>query len=81
MPAWRVRDFHDDDLDQAIRIWDQSRETGEPVFSAAEVVSIARAGHPALVAVVEREVVGMAAAKVEGERAWLALFALDARWR
>ncbi|MDA3628443.1 GNAT family N-acetyltransferase [Saccharopolyspora oryzae] len=81
MPAWRVRDFHDDDLDQAIRIWDQSRETGEPVFSAAEVVSIARAGHPAVVAVVQQEVVGMAVAKVEGDRAWLALFALDARWR
>jgi GNAT superfamily N-acetyltransferase len=81
MPAWRVRDFHDDDLDQAIHIWDQSREGTEPVFSAAEVVSIARAGHPALVAVVEHDVVGMSAAKVEGERAWLALFALDARWR
>ncbi|MEV5541252.1 GNAT family N-acetyltransferase [Saccharopolyspora shandongensis] len=81
MPSWRVRDFHDDDLDQAIHIWDQSREGGEPVFSAAEVVSIARAGHPAMVAVVEQDVVGMAVAKVEGERAWLALFALDARWR
>ena len=81
MPSWRVRDFHDDDLDQAIHIWDQSREGGEPVFSAAEVVSIARAGHPALVAVVQQDVVGMAAAKVEGERAWLAMFALDARWR
>ncbi|MGW5647045.1 ATP-binding protein [Saccharopolyspora sp. NPDC003752] len=81
MPSWRVRDFHDDDLDQAIHIWDQSRGGGEPVFSAAEVVSIARAGHPAMVAVVEQDVVGMAAAKVEGERAWLALFALDARWR
>jgi GNAT superfamily N-acetyltransferase len=81
MPSWRVRDFHDDDLDQAIHIWDQSREGGEPVFSAAEVISIARAGHPAVVAVVDRDVVGMAAAKVEGERAWLALFALDALWR
>jgi AAA+ superfamily predicted ATPase len=76
-----VRDFHDDDLDQAIHIWDQSREGVEPVFSAAEVVAMARAGHPALVAVVGGDVVGMAAAKVEGERAWLALLALDSRWR
>ncbi|MBB5158833.1 ATP-binding protein [Saccharopolyspora phatthalungensis] len=81
MPSWRVRDFHDDDLDQAIRIWDQSREDGEPAFSAAEVISIAGAGHPAMVAVVGQDVVGMAAAKVEGERAWLALFALHTRWR
>ncbi|MGI8305894.1 ATP-binding protein [Saccharopolyspora hattusasensis] len=81
MPAWRVRDFHDDDLDQAIHIWDQSREGVEPVFSAAEVVAMARAGHPALVAAVDRNVVGMAVAHVQGERAWLALFALDSRWR
>lgn len=81
MSAWRVRDFHDDDLDQAIHIWDQSREAVEPVFSVAEVVAMARAGHPAMVAVVGYEVVGMAVAKVEGERAWLALFALDANWR
>ncbi|MGW3470106.1 ATP-binding protein [Saccharopolyspora sp. NPDC000995] len=81
MPAWRVRDFHDDDLDQAIHIWDQSREEVEPVFSAAEVVAMARGGHPALVAAVDRNVVGMAVAHVQGERAWLALFALDSRWR
>ncbi|GAA0504416.1 hypothetical protein GCM10011581_45620 [Saccharopolyspora subtropica] len=81
MPAWRIRDFHDDDLDQAIHIWDQSREGVDPVFSAAEVIAMARSGHPALVAAVGRDVVGMAVARVEGERAWLALFALDSRWR
>lgn len=81
MPVWRIRDFHDDDLDQAIHIWNQSREGVEPVFSAAEVVGLARSGHPALVAAVGSDVVGMAAAQVEGERAWLALFALDATWR
>lgn len=81
MPAWRVRDFHDADLDQAIHIWDESRETVEPVFSAAEVVAIARGGHPALVAVVGNDVVGMIVAQIEGERAWLAMFALDSRWR
>lgn len=81
MPAWRVRDFHDDDLDQAIHIWDESREAVEPVFSAAEVVAIARGGHPALVAVVGDDVVGMVVAQVEAERAWLAMFALDSRWR
>ena len=81
MPAWRVRDFHEDDLDQAIRIWEASREGVEPVFSVAEVVAAARAGQPATVAVVDQNVVGMAAAQVEGERAWLMLFALDSRWR
>lgn len=46
MPAWRFRDFHDDDLDQAVQIWDQSRapEYAEPVFSVAEVMAAARGG-------------------------------------
>ena len=37
MPVWRLRDFADDDLDQAIQVWDQSRVPGslEPVFPVA----------------------------------------------
>jgi hypothetical protein len=32
MTAWRVRDFHDDDLDAAIRLWD------DPIASPAAPV-------------------------------------------
>jgi transitional endoplasmic reticulum ATPase len=83
MAVWRLRDFDDDDLDQAIAIWDQSRvpETGEPVFSLAEAMAAARAGQPAVVAEVGDEVVGMAVAQTQGERAWVLLVALGARWR
>ena len=83
MPAWRLRDFHDDDLDQAIQVWDQSRQADGtfPVFPVSEVMAAARAGQPAVVAVVADEVVGMAVAQVEGERAWVLLVALAARWR
>ncbi len=83
MPLWRVRDYDDGDLDQAILIWDQSRTPGsaEPVFAIAEVVAAARAGQPAVVAEVGDEVVGMAVARTDGERAWVLLIALAARWR
>jgi transitional endoplasmic reticulum ATPase len=81
MPPWRVRDFHDDDLDQVVHIWEQNRQGVDPVFSVAEVVAMARTGHPALVAVVERDVVGVIIVQMQGERAWIALFGLDARWR
>jgi len=81
MPAWRLRDYHEQDLDQAIAIWDQSRGGAEPVFSVAEVMAAARAGQPAVVAEVGDEVVGMAVAHTHGERAWLLLVALAARWR
>ncbi|HEX3787172.1 MAG TPA: GNAT family N-acetyltransferase [Pseudonocardiaceae bacterium] len=83
MPAWRLRDFHDGDLDQAIQVWDQSQPDGgpRPVFPVSEVMAAARAGQPAVVAVVGDELVGMALAQAEGERAWVLLVALAARWR
>ncbi|MCZ4558776.1 MULTISPECIES: ATP-binding protein [Rhodococcus] len=83
MPVWRLRDFHDGDLDQAIQILDQSRAPGseEPVFAVAEVMAAARAGQPAVVAAVGDELVGMAVAQTQGERAWVLLVALGSRWR
>jgi GNAT superfamily N-acetyltransferase len=83
MPPWRLRDYHDEDLDQAVTIWDQSRAPGsaEPVFSVAEIMAAARAGQPAVVAEVGAEVVVMAVAHTQGERAWILLVALSSRWR
>lgn len=83
MSVWRLRDYHDDDLDQAIRIWDESREPGslEPVFPVAEVVAAARSGQPAVVAEVGDEIVGMTVAQTQGDRAWVLLVALGSHWR
>jgi transitional endoplasmic reticulum ATPase len=83
MPPWRLRDFHDDDLDQAISVWDQSRHPGEPppVFAISEVVSAARAGQPAVVAVVGDELVGIAVAQFQGERGWISMVGLSNPWR
>jgi AAA+ superfamily predicted ATPase len=83
VPPWRLRDFHDDDLDQAISVWDQSRRPDEPqpAFPISEVVAAARSGFPAVVAVVGDELAGVAVAQFLGERAWIALIALADRWR
>jgi len=83
MPPWRLRDFHDDDLDQAILVWDQSREPTEapPAFPVSEVVTAARCGQPAVVAVVGDQLVGMAVAQISGDRAWISMVALSNRWR
>jgi len=51
------------------------------VFSVAEVMAAARAGQPAVVAEVGDEVVGMAVAQLQGERAWIMLVAIGSRWR
>ena len=41
--VWRIRDFHDDDLDAAIRSLKESRDTdAPPVVSLDEVVALAR---------------------------------------
>ncbi|EKF23668.1 AAA domain family protein [Mycolicibacterium hassiacum DSM 44199] len=83
MPAWRLRDFHEDDLDEVISVWDQSRRPDEPhpVFTVSEAVAAARSGQPAVVAVVGEQVVGMAVAHQQGERAWITMIALSDRWR
>jgi transitional endoplasmic reticulum ATPase len=83
MSAWRLREFHDDDLDQAISVWDQSRGPGEPapVFPLSEVIAAAKAGHPAVVAVVGDQLAGIAVANQHGERAWISMVALGNRWR
>lgn len=83
MPTWRLRDFRDDDLDRAIQIWDQDRQADDspPVFPVSEVMAVARAGGPAVVAVVGDDLVGMAVAQAQGERAWITLVALAGNWR
>lgn len=83
MSVWRLRDFHDDDLEQAIAIADQSHRSGEPhpAFPISEVIVAARSGLPAVVAVVGDELVGMAVARFQGDRAWIVLVALASRWR
>jgi GNAT superfamily N-acetyltransferase len=83
MPTWRLRDFRDDDLDRAIQIWDQDRQTDDspPVFPVSEVMAVARVGGPAVVAVVGDDLVGMAVAQAQGERAWITLVALAGNWR
>ncbi|MCX4747491.1 bifunctional GNAT family N-acetyltransferase/ATP-binding protein [Kitasatospora sp. NBC_01287] len=83
MPAWHLRDYHDGDLDQAIQIWDQSRQADDdpPVFPVSEVMAAAGAGQTTVVAAVGDEMVGMAVAQAHGQRAWILLVALAARWR
>jgi transitional endoplasmic reticulum ATPase len=81
--TWRLRDYHYDDLDQVIKVWDESRHADEPppAFVVSEVIAAARDGQPAVVAVVGDELVGITVAQIQGERAWVLLVALAARWR
>ena len=77
MPVPRVRDFHDDDLDQIVRVWEESRTPGRrAVHGLAEVLAAVREEGVAVVAVVGEVVVGAAVARLSGDRAWVVLVAL-----
>lgn len=82
MPAWRSREFHADDLDAAIRLWDDpSCSDHGAVFSVSELVAAVRAGEPAMVALVGNDLVGCAVAELDKERAWILRISLHPGWR
>ena len=78
---WSVRDFHTDDLDQLISVWQDSRTPGaHPVYSLSEIIDACSNG-VAVVAVREGKVVGAAACRIHDGRAWIILLAQDRQWR
>lgn len=85
MTPWRVRDFHADDLDAAVRLWDNPAESSEaPAFSLSDLIAAVRSHEPAVVAVVAvvgEELVGAAVATVSGDRAWVMRISLAGAWR
>ncbi|WP_344072715.1 ATP-binding protein [Microbacterium sediminicola] len=72
-----VRDFHDDDLDGIVRLW-QAADAGadSPVYSLAEVIASCREDH-ATVAVHGDTVVGVAVGRAAHAQGWLVFFAVD----
>jgi transitional endoplasmic reticulum ATPase len=82
MTPWRVRDFHADDLDAAVRLWDDPAASSEaPAFSLSDLIAAVRSHEPAVVAVVGEELVGAAVATVSGDRAWVMRISLAGAWR
>ncbi|GGU73283.1 hypothetical protein GCM10010211_43930 [Streptomyces albospinus] len=82
MTPWRVRDLEESDLDQVVRIWEESRDTeAEPAVCLAEAVSALHTDAPAIVAVVGDQVVGAVVSVVAQEHAWVLLLAIGRPWR
>src|ERR1700723_2616478 len=82
MVLWRVRAFHHADLDAAIRPGGGPPPGGEaPFFGLSALITAVRAGEPAVVAVVDDQLAGTAAATVSGGRAWIVRISLAAAGR
>jgi len=70
MAPWRLRDFHADDFDAAVRLWDDPAASGgAPAFSLSDLIAAVRSHEPAVVAVVGEQLVGAAVATVGADRA------------
>jgi MoxR-like ATPase/GNAT superfamily N-acetyltransferase len=82
MTPWRIRDFHEDDLDAAVRLWDDpAAGTAAPVFGVSDLITAVRAGAPTMVAAVGDEVVGVVIATISGARAMVLRISLAPGWR
>jgi SpoVK/Ycf46/Vps4 family AAA+-type ATPase len=79
---WTVRDFAERDLDQAVRVWDESQTTSvAPAFTISEVVAALRAGEPAVVASTQDNIIGTCIGRIVGERAWILRLGISPNWR
>jgi len=71
----RIRDFHDDDLDGIVRLWQSVNGDGlRPVYSLAEVIASCQKDH-AVVAVTEDRIVGAAVGRAAHAQGWIVFFA------
>jgi len=49
MAPWRVSDFHADDLDAAVRLWDNPAASSEaPAFGLSDLIAAVRSHEPAV---------------------------------
>jgi transitional endoplasmic reticulum ATPase len=79
---WRVREFHADDLDAAVRLWDnQAASSDTSVFSLSDLVAAVRSHQPAVVAIAGERLVGVAVSTVGDDRAWVMRISLAPEWR
>src|SRR6185437_10595844 len=78
---WRVRDFHADDLDAAVRLWEDPASSEAPLFGLSDLIAAVRSHQPTVVAVVREELAGVAVATVTGDQAWVMRISLAAAWR
>jgi transitional endoplasmic reticulum ATPase len=75
MTGWRIRDYHGDDVDGILRLWEQVlAANAEPVYGLADVLASCAKDH-AVVAVIGDEVVGAAIGRVAHAQGWVVFLA------
>ncbi len=75
MASWRIRDYHADDIDSILRLWEQVTAEGSvPVYSLSEVLTSLAKDH-AVVAVSGDQVIGAAVGRAAHAQGWVVFLA------
>ncbi len=82
VPVWRIREFHEDDLERAMHLLlESSEDGGQPIVPLAELIAAVHAEHAALVAEVGNDLVAAVFSTATGERGWVLRLAIARAWR
>jgi MoxR-like ATPase/GNAT superfamily N-acetyltransferase len=73
-----IRDLDESRLEAAVKLWERTAPNDALTFSLAEVLAAVVARMPALVALADDRVIGAIVARVDGERAWILRWSVDA---
>ena len=81
MTSWRIRDFHADDLDGILGLWEEIKASrAEPVYGLSEVLASCQKDH-AVVAVHGDEVIGAAVGRAAHAQGWIVFLATTESWQ
>ena len=81
MTGWRIRDFHSDDLDGILHLWEQiTAAKTEPVYGLSEVLASCQKDH-AVVAMHGEEVVGAAVGRAAHAQGWIVFLSTAEPWQ
>ncbi|POH56994.1 ATP-binding protein [Arthrobacter glacialis] len=75
MTAWTIRDFHSQDVEGILQLWQSLRENGvDPVYDLSEVLASCEKDH-AVVAVQGEQIIGAAVGRAAHDQGWIVFLA------
>lgn len=75
MTAWTIRDFHSQDVEGILQLWQALRENGvDPVYDLSEVLASCEKDH-AVVAVQGEQIIGAAVGRAAHDQGWIVFLA------
>lgn len=81
MAQWRIRDFHPDDVDGILHLWEELRSVeADPVYGLSEVLASCEKDH-AVVAVRDDVVIGAAVGRAAHAQGWIVFLSTAAGWQ